>query len=105
MVCTIKDTLPFFAPPKIDAHLRFDRRVGLTSFAIGRSGYIGYVVYSNPINMIWIYDMLFLLSVIESLLNIFFCHNSVTFFRSIILELNCKPNLNQDLKKRNVNKS
>ena len=71
---TIKDTLPaFFAPPKIDAHLRFDRTVGLTSFAIG-------YVYSNPINMIWIYDMLFLLSVIESLLNFFFCHNSVTFF-------------------------
>ena len=56
---TIKGTLPaFFAPPKIDAHLRFDRTVGLTSLAIGRSCYIGYV-YSNPINMIWIYDMLF----------------------------------------------
>ena len=50
---TIKDTLPaFFAPPKIDAHLRFDRTVGLTSFAIGRSG--GYRVCIFKSNQ---YDM------------------------------------------------
>ena len=49
----IKDTLPaFFAPPKIDAHLWFDRTVGLTSFAIGRSG--GYRVCIFKSNQ---YDM------------------------------------------------
>ena len=49
---TINGTLPaFFAPPKIDAHLRFDRTVGLTSFAIGRSGYRVCIFKSNQYDM------------------------------------------------------